>query len=56
MAPLAAPASTHGGMPSALRWLFWVYFATHIPITLLIDAQASEKRRRVPVPGPPSSK
>ena len=33
------PASTYGGMPSALRWIFWVYFATHIPITILIDAQ-----------------
>lgn len=34
-----APASTVGGMPGAFRWLFWVYFATHIPITILIDAQ-----------------
>lgn len=33
------PARTYGGMPAALRWLFWVYFATHIPITILIDAQ-----------------
>jgi hypothetical protein len=38
-ASLLAPTSTHGGMPGALRWLFWGYFATHIPITLLIDAQ-----------------
>lgn len=36
---MLAPASTLGGMPAALRWLFWGYFATHIPITLLIDAQ-----------------
>ena len=45
------PVSTYGGMPAALRWIFWVYFATHIPITILIDAQVrtvrSCSRRRV---------
>lgn len=28
-----------GGMPEALRYLFIIYFVTHIPITMLIDGQ-----------------
>jgi len=44
---MAAPSSSSsssssaaaGGMSPLLRWVFFWYFATHIPITLLIDAQ-----------------
>ena len=43
---MAAPSNTSssstavtGGMSPLLRWVFSLYFATHIPITLLIDAQ-----------------
>lgn len=48
------PVSTYGGMPATLRWIFWVYFFTHIPITILIDAQVRRfrtvfLRRRVSV-------
>jgi|SRR6056297_3498706 len=33
-------ADNYGGMPAFIRWLFFWYFVTHIPITLFIDAQS----------------
>jgi len=35
----ASSTSSAGGMAPLLRWVFFIYFASHIPITLLIDAQ-----------------